>query len=62
MPPELRLGLMDLAWGSLLVLALLFGGLQLWWLASLLQRRALARPLNEREFRRALERIWARGD
>jgi len=51
---------MDLAWGSLLVLALVFGGLQIWWIASLLRQRSLARPMREDEFRRSLERIWAR--
>lgn len=53
---------MDLAWGSLLVLALLFAGLQLWWIGSLLRQRSLARPMAEDEFRRSLERIWARND
>lgn len=53
---------MNLAWWSLLVLALLFGVLQLWWIGSLLRQRSLARPLSEPEFRRVLERIWARSD
>lgn len=44
----------------LLLLALAFGGLQIWWIGSTLWRRGLARPLNEAEFRRSLERIWAR--
>ena len=51
---------MSAAWWSLSVLALLFAALQVWWIASLLRRRALARPLSDREFRQVLERIWAR--
>ena len=39
--------------------ALVFGGLQVWWIGSTLRRRDLARPLNERAFRKSLERIWA---
>jgi hypothetical protein len=45
-------------WIELGVLALLFLGLQIWWLTALARRRALARPLSEAEFRQALERIW----
>jgi hypothetical protein len=40
------------------VLALLFGGLQVWWFGGTLQKRDLARPLSEGEFRKSLERIW----
>jgi hypothetical protein len=40
--------------------ALAFGGLQIWWISSTLRRRDLARPMNEGEFRRSLERIWAK--
>ncbi len=40
------------------VLALLFGGLQVWWIGSILQKRDLARPLSDGEFRKSLERIW----
>ncbi len=40
------------------VLALLFGGLQFWWFESILQKRDLARPLSEGEFRKSLDRIW----
>jgi hypothetical protein len=49
-------------WGYLQLgmVALAFGGLQVWWIASTLRKRDLARPLNEREFRRSLERIWAK--
>jgi hypothetical protein len=38
--------------------ALAFGGLQIWWIGSTIQRRKRAQPLNEKEFRRTLERIW----
>jgi hypothetical protein len=41
--------------------ALAFGGLQVWWISSTLRKRDLARPMNEGEFRRSLERIWAAG-
>lgn len=41
--------------------ALVFGGLQIWWIGSTLGRRDLAKPLSEAEFRRTLERIWAKG-
>ena len=43
------------------LLALVFAGLQLWWIGSTLRRnrqRDLARPLSEREFKRSLERIF----
>lgn len=40
--------------------ALLFGGLQIWWICSTLRKRDLARPLSEGEFRRTLARIWAK--
>jgi hypothetical protein len=40
--------------------ALVFGGLQVWWISSTLLGRRLARPMNEQEFRRSLERIWAK--
>lgn len=39
--------------------ALVFGGLQIWWLSSTLRGRRLARPMSEQEFRRSLERIWS---
>ncbi|MCP9793583.1 hypothetical protein KBZ20_17100 [Vulcanococcus limneticus Candia 3F8] len=39
--------------------ALVFGGLQLWWIGSTLRGRRLARPMTEQEFRRSLERIWS---
>lgn len=40
--------------------ALVFGGLQIWWISSTLRGRHLARPMKEQEFKRSLERIWAR--
>jgi hypothetical protein len=57
-----RHGFMEhLNWGyvQLGLFALVFGGLQLWWIGSILRGRRLARPMNEREFRRSLERIWS---
>jgi hypothetical protein len=42
------------------LVALAFGGLQLWWIGSVFRRRDLARPMSEGEFRRSLERIWAK--
>ena len=41
--------------------ALVFGGLQIWWISSTLRKRDLARPLSEGEFRKTLERIWVKG-
>ncbi len=40
--------------------ALAFGGLQIWWISSTLRGRRRARPMNQQEFKRSLERIWAR--
>jgi hypothetical protein len=40
--------------------ALSFGGLQIWWISSTIRGRRRARPMNEQEFKRSLERIWAR--
>jgi hypothetical protein len=57
-----RHGVMEhLNWGyvQLGLFALVFGGLQLWWIGSTLRGRRLARPMTEREFRRSLERIWS---
>jgi len=42
------------------LVALVFGGLQVWWMSSTLRKRDQARPLSEGEFRKSLERIWAR--
>jgi hypothetical protein len=53
--------LMDhLNWGyiQLGLVALAFGGLQIWWISSVFRKRDLARPMSEGEFRRSLERIW----
>ena len=49
-----------LNWGyiQLGLVALALGGLQVWWIGSVFLKRKLARPLNEDEFRKALERIW----
>jgi len=51
-----------LNWGYLQlgVFALVFGGLQIWWIGSTIRKRDLARPLSEVEFRKSLERIWAK--
>ena len=61
-PVEVLRMLMNPAWWSLLLLALLFGALQIWWIGGLLRQRSLARPMREDAFRRSLERIWARQD
>ena len=49
-------------WGYLQLglFALAFGGLQVWWIGSTIRKRDLARPMSEAEFRRSLERIWAK--
>lgn len=54
-------GLEQLNWGyvQLGLVALVFGGLQIWWIGSTLRGRRLARPMTEQEFRRSLERIWS---
>lgn len=51
-----------LNWGGIQLglVAVVFGGLQVWWIGSALRSRDLARPLSEREFRKTLEKIWAR--
>ncbi len=56
-------GVMEhLNWGyiQLGLVALVFGGLQVWWISSVFWKRKLARTLNEVEFPKALERIWKR--
>jgi hypothetical protein len=40
------------------LVALAFGGLQVWWIRSIFRRRDLARPQSEGKFRKTLERIW----
>jgi hypothetical protein len=49
-------------WGYLQLglVALVFCGLQVWWISSVFKRRDLARPMSEGEFRRSLEQIWAK--
>ncbi len=46
-----------LNWGyiQLGLVALAFGGLQVWWIGSVFRRRDLARPLRERQSRKSLE-------
>ena len=53
----------NLNWGytQLGLVALVFGGLQIWWIGSTLRKREFARPLSEGAFRKSLERIWAKG-
>lgn len=51
-----------LNWGylQLVLVALVFGGLQVWWIGSTLRQRDVARPLTDKQFRRSLERIWGK--
>ena len=53
----------SLNWGyiQLCLVALAFGGLQVWWIGRVLWKRKLARSLSEGESRKALERIWTKG-
>jgi len=39
------------------LVALVFGGLQVWWISSVFLRRNLANPQSGGEFRKSLERI-----
>jgi hypothetical protein len=50
----------NLNWGyiQLGLVALVFGGLQVWWISSVFWKRDLARPQSGGEFRKSLERIW----
>ena len=52
----------QLNWGYLQLglVALAFGGLQVWWISSVFRRRDLARPLSEGDFRKSLERMWTK--
>jgi hypothetical protein len=52
----------NLNWGyiQLGLVALAFGGLQIWWISSTLRKRELSKPLSEEAFRKTLERIWAK--
>ena len=51
-----------LNWGyiQLGLVAIAFGGLQIWWIGSTLRTRERARPLGEGEFRKSMEGIWAK--
>jgi hypothetical protein len=63
MPEGATGSVMDhLNWGYLQLglVALVFGGLQVWWIGSVFRRRDLGRLLSEGEFRKTLERIWAK--
>jgi hypothetical protein len=51
---------LNLGYLQLGLFALAFGGLQVWSISSTLRKRDLARPLSDDEFRRSLERIWAK--
>ena len=53
--------LMDhLNWGyiQLGLVAVVFGGLQVWWISSVFWKRDLARQQSGGEFSKSLERIW----
>ena len=52
----------DLNWGyiQLGLVALAFGGLQVWWTSRIFRRRDLAKPMTEKDFRKSLEQIWAK--
>lgn len=47
-------------WGFLQpeLFALVFGGYQIWWIASTIRRQNQSRPLSEGEFPKILGRIW----
>ena len=49
-----------LNWGyiQLGLVAVVFGGLQVWWISSVFWRRDLSKPQSGGEFRKSLERIW----
>jgi hypothetical protein len=51
---------MDSTYLQLGLVALVFGGLHVWWISTTLRKRDLARPMSEGEFRKTLERIWAK--
>jgi len=52
-----------LNWGYLQLglVALVFRGLQVWWIGSVFWKRKLPRPLRKGAFVKALERIWTKG-
>jgi hypothetical protein len=49
----------SLNWGyiQLGLVALIFSGLQIWWIGSVFWKRE---PLSEDAFRKSLEKIWAK--
>ena len=51
-----------LNWGYLQLglVAIAFGGLQVWWISRIFRRRDLAKPMTEKDFRKSLEQIWAK--
>jgi hypothetical protein len=51
-----------LHWGYLQLglFALAFGGLQIWWISSVFKKQRTPRRMGEGEFRKTLERIWAK--
>jgi hypothetical protein len=51
---------LDAGTAQLGLFALVFAGLQIWWISSTLLERRLARPMNEQEFKRRLQKIWVR--
>jgi hypothetical protein len=52
----------NLNWGyiQLGLVAVAFGGLQVWWISRIFRRRKLAKPMTEKDFRKSLEQIWAK--
>ena len=42
------------------LVALAFGGLQIWWISRIVGRRNRAKPMTEKDFRKSLEQIWAK--
>jgi hypothetical protein len=58
-----RAGVIEhLNWGyiQLGLVALAFGGLQVWWISRVFWKRNLTRTLNEGKFPKTLESIWKR--
>jgi hypothetical protein len=51
---------LDAGTAQLGLFALVFAGLQIWWISSTLLERRLTRPMNEQEFKRRLQKIWVR--
>lgn len=42
------------------LVALAVAGLQIWWIGSIVRRRNLARSMRAIEFRKSLEKLWAK--